>query len=96
MRHRGKVDRSQPAIVEALRGAGATVVSLANVGDGCPDLLVGSRRMTYLLECKSGPRDGLTDDQRVWHLTWHGWPVAVVRSVDEALDVIGIRQGETA
>lgn len=40
-----KVDDNQADIVEALRLRGHRVQSLASVGNGCPDLLVGARRM---------------------------------------------------
>jgi hypothetical protein len=40
-RRAAKVDISQPGIVKALRDAGCTVVSLAPLGNGVPDLLVG-------------------------------------------------------
>lgn len=41
MKLRGRVDANQPEIVRALRDIGASVVSLANVGQGCGDILVG-------------------------------------------------------
>jgi hypothetical protein len=44
MRRAAKIDANQPQIVEALRKAGATVHSLAAVGNGIPDLLVGAMR----------------------------------------------------
>lgn len=47
-----RVDPNQRALVKALRAAGASVVSLASIGRGCPDLLVGYRGMTFLVELK--------------------------------------------
>jgi hypothetical protein len=38
----------------ALRSAGATVQSLAGVGKGVPDLLVGFKGQTLLFEVKDG------------------------------------------
>lgn len=94
MRKYGKIDANQAAIVKALRQAGATVQSLASVGDGAPDLLVGFRLQTVLLECKDGSKPPsareLTDDQIEWHLNWRGGPCMVVNSVDEALAAIGV------
>lgn len=87
------MDRNQPEIVAALRRVGATVVSLAAAGDGIPDLLVGFRRATFLLEVKDGKRPPcerqLTDPQVQWHIEWGGGPCTVVNSVDEALAFIG-------
>ena len=45
MRRAGKVDFAQAAIVDALRARGHLVLSLAPVGNGCPDVLVGCRRL---------------------------------------------------
>lgn len=87
------VDENQAQVVSALRAAGATVKDLRQVGAGTPDLLVGYRRQTYLLEVKDGSkspcRQALTDDEEIWHRTWRGLPVAIVRTVTEALKAIG-------
>jgi hypothetical protein len=87
MRRAAKVDDNQAAIVDLLRAVGATVESLARVGNGVPDLLVGFRGVNWLLEVKA-PKGALTDDQAGWHPLWRG-QVAIVRSADEALKVIG-------
>lgn len=96
MRRAAKIDRNQPEIVSALRKVGATVVTLAAVGKGVPDLLVGFRQSTYLLEVKDGqkpPSDRqLTPDQIDWHVAWTGGPCAVVSCVGEALSFIGAAQ----
>ena len=88
MRRAAKVDSIQPAIVSALRKAGASVEPLHMVGRGVPDLLVGLAGRTMLVEVKTG-NGGLTDDQVVWHRMWRGSPVAIVRSVEDALYAIG-------
>ena len=93
MRRAAKIDRNQGEIVDALRKVGATVQSLAAVGGGVPDLLVGFRRQTYLLEVKDGQKPPsqreLTPDQVQWHCAWGGGACVVVNSVDEALTAIG-------
>jgi len=94
MRKYGRTDANQAEIVKALRKAGASVVSLAACGSGIPDLLVGFRQKTYLLECKDGKQPPsareLTEDQRVFHAGWYGGPLIVVNSVDEALAAIEV------
>jgi Holliday junction resolvase len=87
MGYRKKVDRNQKEIVQALRAAGATVELLHTVGAGVPDLMVGVNQTNYLLEVKTA-KGKLTKDQVVWHAAWKG-QVAVVRTVEEALAVIG-------
>jgi hypothetical protein len=92
------VDLNHRDICEALRAVGASVTALIRVGDGCPDLLVGYRDETFLLEVKRplGARGGtsrskLEESQEEWIGSWRGRPVAIVRSPDEALEAIGAR-----
>jgi hypothetical protein len=97
MRRHGRVDANQTAIVKALRQTGATVQSLADIGKGCPDLLVGYRGTTYLLEVKDGSKPPsarlLTPDEGAWMAAWRGGPLHIVASVDEALDTVaGVRR----
>lgn len=94
MRRAARVDVNQPEIVKALRKVGATVASLAAVGDGVPDLLVGFQGRTVLIEVKDGskPKSArqLTDEQIEWHVVWKGGPCVVAGSVEEALRAIGV------
>jgi hypothetical protein len=89
MRRAPKLDRTQPEIVAALRSVGASVQSLAAVGGGVPDLLVGWRGDMWLIECKDGalPPSGraLTPAQIEWHAAWRGRPVWVISSADQAV-----------
>ncbi len=87
-----KIDRNQPEIVAALRKAGASVQSLAGVGQGVPDLLVGYMGKTALLEVKDGlkvkSKQKLTEDQKPWHANWRGGTLATVDGIDAALRVL--------
>lgn len=89
MRRAAKVDANQAHIVGALIRCGATVQSLAAVGKGVPDLLVGHRGRTLLMEVKDGAKvpsaRKLTEDQAGWHAAWNGRPVVVVESAEQAL-----------
>ena len=87
MRLDARVDRNQAEIVKGLREVGATVLLLHRVGQGAPDLAVGFRNCTYLLEVKAtGGR--LTPDEADFLLAWNGHAV-VVYSLDDALRAIG-------
>ena len=85
MRLRGRIDANQREIVAVLRAYGATVESLANIGGGCPDLLVGWRDKTYLIEVKDGKKplsaQQLTPDEEGWIERWTGGPVTILSSV---------------
>jgi len=90
---RKRTDDNQTSIVKALRDAGASVQSLASIGRGCPDLLVGYAGKTHLIEVKA--RTGkLTVQESDWALWWNGAEVRIVRSVEQALEVIGIEAGK--
>jgi hypothetical protein len=69
---------------------GCSVTALDKTG--VPDLMVGRGGVTYLLECKS-PVGKLTPDQVEWHRDWQG-QVAIVRSVQEALQAVGLIQND--
>lgn len=81
-----KTDANQAEIVKALRAMGATVVSLASVKHGCPDLLVGWRGYNYLIEVKNmdGRGDRLTPDEQVFFDGWNG-QVTIFRCVEDAI-----------
>ena len=84
-----QADGNQAEIVAALRARGAIVrlIEGANNQRGVPDLLVGWRGVTYLLEVKppAGARKALRPEQVEFFASWRGGPAAVVHSVDEAL-----------
>ncbi len=82
-----KIDVTQPSIVKALRAVGASVQSIAPIGKGCPDLLVGFRHQNYLFEVKTG-KEPLTADEVKWNARWAG-ECYIVNSPEGALKVIG-------
>jgi len=91
VRKRARVDDNQHEIVNALRDIGASVLSLATIGGGCPDLVVGYRGTNYLLEVKDGGKSPskrkLTKDEENFINNWRG-RVAVVYSIDDAIGAI--------
>lgn len=98
MRRFGKVDLNQSEIESALHDAFMSTVSLAPIGSGCPDLLVGGSmpcsqcgkkvKQNKLIEVKS-ENGRLTTDQKNFMATWDG-QIAVARTIDEALRLCGI------
>lgn len=93
MRRAARTDSNHSEIVAALRSFGASVRSLASVGQGMPDLLVGIGGRNVLLEVKDGAKPPsarrLTPDEQHFFDSWTG-QVAKVESVDEALRAIGL------
>lgn len=90
MRH-AKVDDNQKLIVDSLRRLGFSVQSLATVGKGCPDIVVGVSGVNYLFEIKDGDKPAssrkLTPDEMGWHAAWKG-QIHVVYEVQDCVDVI--------
>jgi len=100
----GRTDRNQLEIMRALRAAGASCTSLADVGKGVPDLLVGiptaAGGETHLVEVKDGAktvsRQALTPAQERFITGWLGSPVIILMSVDHAVMwVKRIRAGDS-
>ena len=85
-----RIDTNHKEIVKALREAGATVVSLASMKHGCPDLLVGYESETMLMEIKKDSKACFTPDQLDFIAKWKGGPVSRVDSVDAALRALGV------
>lgn len=81
-----RVDDNQKDIVKDLIAVGASVQSLANIGKGCVDLLVGFRKKNYLFEVKNPnqppSKRELTDDEKEWHSSWRGDAHVILTSQD--------------
>ena len=85
-----RIDTNHKEIVKALRDAGATVVSLAAMKHGCPDLLVGYAGETVLMEIKRNAKAKFTPDQLDFLGKWKGGAISRVDSVDAAIRALGI------
>lgn len=91
-------DDNEREIINVLEAAGATVQQLD--GTGLPDLLVGFRGVTYLIEIKykaqlSGKgrkktASGLRESQEAWFALWQGMAVEIATTPREALAAIGV------
>ena len=91
MRRANRIDDNQNDIVAALRKAGATV-RIISQGEGIPDLLVGFRGETMLMEVKDGNKPPsartLTDAEKKFFDEWEGGLCMVVKSVEDALEML--------
>ena len=91
MRRANRIDDNQNDIVAALRKAGATVRVISQ-GEGIPDLLVGFRGETILLEVKDGNKPPsarqLTPAEQKFFNEWEGGLCMVVKSVEDALEML--------
>lgn len=94
-----RVDANHVQVVSALRAAGAAVQSLASVGAGVPDLLVGvpGTNRLALFEVKDGnkpqSKQKLTPHQIAWHERWKDYPVCTVDGPDAAIRHLNVLRG---
>lgn len=86
MRRAAKVDLNHGEVISALRDIKCSVRSLAAVGAGVPDLLVGIGNLNLLLEVKSHGGK-LTEDQVAFAASWNG-QVKTVYSAEEAVNYV--------
>lgn len=87
-----KVDGNQKRLVEQLRQIpGVSVLHLHQVGKGCPDVAVGFKNKTFLVEIKNDKlksyEKGLTGDQEKFISKWTGH-VAVAETLEDVLKII--------
>jgi hypothetical protein len=91
MRRANRVDANQDQIVSAMRTYGA-YVRVISQGEGIPDLLVGYKGYTLLLEVKDGNKvpsaRKLTAAEWKFFQEWTGGLLAQVKNVDEAIALL--------
>lgn len=106
MKYAKRRDGNERPIIAALEAAGATVTQLGD--PGLPDLLVGYRGLTFLLEVKDpgnkgsarpskynavGGRGMLTASQvKWWDRPWSGGARMIVETPEQALAAIGAEE----
>lgn len=92
MRRAAKTDVTHSPIVAALRKAGCSVLSLAAVAGGCPDILACKGGRAWLFEVKNPDNYGKKREpnslQEAWHARWTGCPVVVVFTPEDAIRTI--------
>jgi len=93
MRKFGKTDSNQTEIVCGLKKLGISVFSIASLGNGHPDIVVGHKGKNFLFEIKNGNKPPsqrkLTDMEIIYFETWGG-QVNIAMNLDEVLKVIGL------
>ncbi len=91
VRRANRVDDNQKLLVELWRRMGATVLILSDVGNGCPDVLVGYNGLNALIEIKDGSKvpskQKLTIPEAEFHDSWRGH-VCIIKDEEEAKNLI--------
>lgn len=95
-RRAARIDKNHKKIVDGLKAVGATVQSMASLGKGCPDILVGYHGLNFVFEIKNPDASGagLTAWEADWMNRWRGQK-DIVWTLDEALEIIGAAKKPT-
>ena len=100
MRRAHNLDANHAEVVAAFRALGCSVLSLAGVGNGCPDLLVGVAGRNHLVEVKDGGKPkskrALTPLEQEFAQRWRGCVVEVVEGPDKARALVSQWRGVQA
>lgn len=87
----GRRDANHADVIKAVKGIGASVLDLADLGGGCPDVLVGFRGVNLLLEIKDGRKSPsarkLTPAEQKFFRDWRG-TVYIVFSPEDAINIV--------
>ena len=88
---KARTDSNHQEIVKAFRKFGCTVVDLACIGGGCPDIAVGKCKKTVLVEIKDGNKPPsareLTKDELKFHQAWLG-SLFIVKCLDDVIAIV--------
>ena len=86
-RYNKRVDGNHHEIVQGLRDCGYIVKDTSKYGDGFPDCIVRGGGRVVMLEIKQGSAK-LTDAEKEFHQTFGGLGCYIVRTLEQALDVM--------
>lgn len=90
-RRAARTDENHREVSDYFRALGCSVHSTHRVGDGFPDIVVGTVGLNLLVEIKDGrkppSRRRLTGDERRFVESWRG-RVEIVESMDDVTDLI--------
>lgn len=78
-------DKNHAEVVGWYKQAGCSVLDLADIGGGCPDLLIGCAGVEGFAEVKQ-EGEGLRPNQETFHRDWRGgkpWTVSTLSNVIE-------------
>ena len=96
MRRAARVDANHADIKAAFLKLGCSVLDLSQLGEGCPDLLIGYGGLSICVEVKDGAKPPsarkLTAAQRDWHLDWTGG-VRIVEDMEDAAKTANLLRG---
>ena len=95
MRRAHRLDANHSELVDAFRSMGCSVLSLAGLGNGCPDIVVGLGGIQVMVEIKDGSRPPsarkLTPDEARFRGSWTGG-YKIVEDMDGVKETVELLQ----
>ena len=93
MRRAHRLDSNHAELVKAFEKLGCSVLSLAGIGSGCPDICVGFAGLQIMCELKDGSRPPsarkLTEDEERFRMNWKGG-YRLVENLDHVQDTVNV------
>lgn len=89
MRRNGKRDANHGDVVGWYKALGCNVLDLANMGEGCPDILVAIDGQLDLVEIKT-EKGTLTDPQKEFFRDWTQSKIPIVRTHFDVVHHVGL------
>lgn len=97
MRRAARRDANHKDVGDYLRALGWSVLDLASLGNGCPDLAVGKPGFAALIEIKDGSKPPsarkLTEDEQRVRDNWQGPYVVALSGEDAAEQLLVLQNG---
>ena len=90
MTYAKRVDLNHQEVVKTLRSLGASVFDASRMGQGFPDLVVGYKQQTVLVEIKSSEQKRFTNAQLKFMAVWKGSAVVRINDIDGAIRLIKV------
>ena len=90
MTYAKRVDLNHQEVVKTLRSLGASVFDASRMGQGFPDLVVGYKQQTVLVEIKSSEQKRFTNAQLKFMAEWKGSAVVRINDIDGAIRLIKV------
>lgn len=84
MRYAARKDSNHNAIANAATKLGASVFDTSRLGDDFPDMVIGYRGHTIIVELKTATGK-LSAGQKYLAETWKGSPIRVWRTIDDVI-----------
>ena len=96
MRRAHRLDSNHAELVKAFEKLGCSVLSLAGIGAGCPDIVVGFAGLQIMCELKDGAKPPsarkLTEDEERFRMNWKGG-YRLVENLDHVQDTVNVLKG---